>query len=567
MDMIKKTKSGWKVPPNLVDYQATRSSFTWEAASRWLDGLPGAKGLNIAYETIDRHANGNRRDQIAIRCLTAENQVKDYTYGDMLRLTNRFANLLQKLGIGAGDSVFTLIGRVPELYISALGTLKNQSVYCPLFSAFGPQPVKSRLALGKAKVLITTAKLYLRKVKQLRQDLPDLEHVLIVNPQGQTNAIPQTHDFHSLLEASDEPFTIAPTDPETPALLHFTSGTTGNPKGAIHVHAAIIAHYASAKFALDLHPDDIFWCTADPGWVTGTSYGIIAPLALGATLIVDQQDFEAQRWWRILQAHSVSVWYTSPTAIRMMMRFDKEGVKNYDISTLRFVASVGEPLNAEAVVWGNKAFKQPVHDTWWQTETGAIMIANFIATDIKPGSMGKPLPGVEAAIVRSNEGGRMETLTPPNVTGELALRPGWPSMFRGYLNDEARYRRCFQDGWYLSGDLARCDTEGYYWFVGRADDMIKSAGHFIGPIEVERILSAHPAVADVAVVGKPDALIHQFVKGYIVLKPGYPENEALKRELLAQARKRLGATLAPREIEFREALPRNPSGKVMRRLL
>jgi acetyl-CoA synthetase len=567
MDMIKKTKSGWKVPPNLVDYQATRSSFTWEAASRWLDGLPGAKGLNIAYETIDRHANGNRRDRIAIRCLTAEDQVQDYTYGDMLRLTNQFANLLQKLGVGPGDSVFTLIGRVPELYISALGTLKNQSVYCPLFSAFGPQPVKSRLALGKAKVLITTAKLYLRKVEQLRQDLPDLEHVLIVNPQGQTSVIPQTHDFHSLLATSDEAFTIAPTDPETPALLHFTSGTTGNPKGVIHVHAAIIAHYASAKFALDLHPDDIFWCTADPGWVTGTSYGIIAPLALGTTLIVDQQDFEAQRWWRILQEYNVSVWYTSPTAIRMMMRFENEGAKIYDISALRFVASVGEPLNAEAVVWGDKVFKQPVHDTWWQTETGAIMIANFIAIDIKPGSMGKPLPGVEAAIVRSNEGGGLETLTQPNVTGELALRPGWPSMFRGYLNDEARYRRCFQDGWYLSGDLARCDTEGYYWFVGRADDMIKSAGHFIGPIEVERVLLAHPAVADVAVVGKPDVLIHQFVKAYIVLKPGYPENEALKRELLAQARKRLGATLAPREIEFREALPRNPSGKVMRRLL
>jgi acetyl-CoA synthetase len=567
MDIIKKPKSGWPVPPNLVDYQATRSSFTWEAASRWLDGLPGAKGLNIAYETIDRHATGNRRDHIAIRCLTAEDQVQDYTYGDMLRLTNRFANLLQKLGVGPGDGVFTLIGRVPELYISALGTLKNQSVYCPLFSAFGLQPVKARLALGRAKVLITTATLYLRKVKPLRRDLPDLEHVLIVNPQGQPNAIAKTHDFHSLLEVSDELFTIAPTDPETPALLHFTSGTTGNPKGAIHVHAAIIAHYASAKFALDLHPDDIFWCTADPGWVTGTSYGIIAPLALGITLIVDQQDFEAQRWWRILQEHSVSVWYTSPTAIRMMMRFDNEVAKNYTISTLRLVASVGEPLNAEAIVWGNKAFKQPVHDTWWQTETGAIMIANFIATDIKPGSMGKPLPGVEAAIVRSHEGGGLETLTPPNVTGELALRSGWPSMFRGYLNDDARYRRCFQDGWYLSGDLARCDTEGYYWFVGRADDMIKSAGHFIGPIEVERVLLAHPAVADVAVVGKPDALIHQFVKAYVVLKSSYPENEALKRELLAQARKRLGATLAPREIEFREALPRNPSGKIMRRLL
>jgi acetyl-CoA synthetase len=398
--------------------------------------------------------------------------------------------------------------------------------------------------------------------------LPDLEHVLIADHSSHSSELPAgTLDLNAMLEEESDQFTIPSTDPETPALLHFTSGTTGKPKGVIHVHAAVLAHYASAKYALDLHPKDIFWCTADPGWVTGISYGVIAPLVIGATVIADSGAFDAEGWYRLLQDQGVNVWYTAPTALRMMMRLDIDLARKYDLSQLHFVASVGEPLNAEAVLWGEKALNKPIHDTWWQTETGAIMIANLASMDIKPGSMGKPLPGIEVAIVE--RGGRegFKLLEAPDICGELALRTGWPSMFRGYLDEEQRYRNCFVEDWYLTGDLVRRDKDGYFWFVGRVDDMIKSAGHLIGPAEVERVLLTHAAVAEAVVIGEHDPLIYQSVKAYIILKSGYSGGETLKREILAHARKSLGASLAPREIEFCDELPRNLSGKVLRRVL
>jgi acetyl-CoA synthetase len=370
-----------------------------------------------------------------------------------------------------------------------------------------------------------------------------------------------------LLEAASPDFEIPPTDPEDPALLHFTSGTTGTPKGAVHVHAAVVAHHVTGKYALDLHADDIYWCTADPGWVTGTSYGIVAPLTNGVTMVVDEEDFDAARWYGILQDQRVTVWYTAPTAIRMLMKAGAELPKQFHLGTLRFAASVGEPLNPEAVIWGQESLGLPFHDNWWQTETGGIMIANFASMDIKAGSMGKPVPGVEAAIVHAAENGEVETIDTPNVTGELALRPGWPSMFRAYLGEEARYRKCFQSGWYLSGDLAQRDADGYYWFVGRADDVIKSAGHLIGPFEVESALMEHPAVAEAGVIGKPDPTVMEIVKAFVALRAGFEPNEALRRDLMAHARRRLGPAVAPREIEFIASLPKTRSGKIMRRLL
>jgi acetyl-CoA synthetase len=365
----------------------------------------------------------------------------------------------------------------------------------------------------------------------------------------------------------DPAFTTVPTDAEDMALLHFTSGTTGKPKGAVHVHGAVLAHHITGQLALDLHPDDIYWCTADPGWVTGTSYGIIAPLTNGVTMIVDEEEFDAERWYRILEEQKVTVWYTAPTAIRMLMKLDGGLARKHHHPALRFIASVGEPLNPEAVQWGVEAFGLPFHDNWWQTETGGIMIANYAAMDIKPGSMGKPLPGIEAAILRHLPGGGVEEITESNVEGELALRPGWPSMFRAYLHEEARYARCFTGGWYLSGDLARRDEDGYYWFVGRADDMIKSAGHLIGPFEVESVLMEHPAVAEAGVIGMPDPVAMEVVKAFVALKPGFTASEDLRRELIGFARTRLGASVAPREIDFRANLPKTRSGKIMRRLL
>ncbi|TCO78156.1 acetyl-CoA synthetase [Plasticicumulans lactativorans] len=551
--------------PNLADYAAARAGFSWEAARRELDGLPGGAGLNIAHEAVDRHAAGPRREHLALRWLGADGRVEDFSYGRLAALSNRFANALQALGVRRGERVFVLTGRIPALYIAALGSWKAGAVFCPLFSAFGPEPILARMGIGDARVLVTTAPQYRLKIAGLRERLPGLRHVLLAGARDEASALPGTLDFQAALDGAADTFTIAPTEPEDWALLHFTSGTTGRPKGAIHVHGAVLVHHLTGRYALDLHPDDVFWCTADPGWVTGTSYGIIAPLCSGVTSIVDQDEFDAERWYHILAAQRVNVWYTAPTAIRMLMKVGTEAVRGHDLASLRFLASVGEPLNPEAVVWGNEAFGRPFHDNWWQTETGGIMIANYAAMPIKPGSMGRPLPGVEAAIVRHRDGG-LEVVDAPDTQGELALRPGWPSMFRGYLNEDERYRRCFADGWYLTGDLARRDADGYYWFVGRADDVIKSAGHLIGPFEVESALMEHPAVAEAGVIGVPEPVAGEVVKAFVVLRPGVVQDEALRRGLLGFARKRLGA-VAPREIDFRAALPKTRSGKIMRRLL
>jgi len=549
---------------NLTDYAAARRDFSWAAARELLDGLPNGHGLNIAHEAVDRHACGSRAGRVALRWLGKSGMRRKLTYRDLLQETNRFANALGKLGVVAGDRVFVLLGRVPELYISMLGTMKAKCVASPLFSAFGPEPIATRLKLGEGKVLVTTEALYRRKVEALRPQLRALTHVILIDDGAPLSGTARWTELMS--EASDE-FTIPPTSPDDMALLHFTSGTTGTPKGAIHVHEAVVTHHITGLYALDLHDDDIFWCTADPGWVTGTSYGIIAPLTHGVTNLVVEEEFDAQTWYGVLAAQRVTVWYTAPTAIRMMMKLGAEAVRGVDLNTLRFMASVGEPLNPEAVVWGVEAFGQPFHDNWWQTETGGIMIANFVGLPVKPGSMGLPIPGIDAAIVQHAPDGSVTAIDEPMVEGELALKSGWPSMMRGYLHEDERYRKCFAGPWYLTGDLAKRDEDGYFWFVGRADDVIKSSGHLIGPFEVESALMEHPAVAETAVIGKPDPMAGEIVKAFVALKPGLAPSEALRRELLGHARRRLGAAVAPKEIDFRANLPKTRSGKIMRRLL
>ncbi|MCF8078807.1 MAG: acetate--CoA ligase [Desulfobacterales bacterium] len=561
---IKKFIDSWEMPPNLLDYEQACSTFSWDDIRRELDGLSGG-GLNIAHEAVDRHADGPLKEHLALRWLGSGDSVRDFTYAELKVLTSRFANVLRGLEVGCGDTVAVLAGRIPELYWGALGALKNGSVFCPLFSAFGPEPVFQRLSRGQAKVLLTTEEQYRKKILPQREKLPQLAHVLLVDADDHSE--PGVWSLPRLMAASSESFTIAPTDPEDHALLHFTSGTTGLPKGAIHVHNAVLTHYATGKYVLDFHPEDVFWCTADPGWVTGTSYGIVAPLLHGITNIIDEADFDAERWCRILASEKVTVWYTAPTAIRRLMRLGTAPRRRYDLSRLRVVHSVGEPLNPEAVVWGRDALGLPIHDNWWQTETGGIMIANFPAMEIRPGSMGRPLPGITAAIVHRTDDGQAAPVEEPDVQGDLALKPGWPSMFRGYLHDEARYRKCFAGGWYLTGDLARCDADGYFWFVGRADDIIKTSGHMVGPFEVESTLMEHPAVAEAGVIGKPDPLIGEMVKAFVALKPGFAPDDELRLELIGFARKKLGAAVAPKEIEFKEKLPKNKAGKIMRRLL
>ncbi len=562
---IVKQVSALQVRPQLLDYDRTVTDFSWDGARQWLDGLPGGGGLNIAYEAVDRHVAHGRGGKTAIRWLGKSGARREHSYAELALATNRFANALSQLGVQPGERVFILMGRLPELYVALLGALKARCVVTPLFSAFGPEPIATRAEMGDARVLVTTPELYKRKIHSLRERLPGLRHIVVVGDEAVEG--PGVLAWNTLVESCSSDFTIEPTDPESMSLLHFTSGTTGKPKGAVHVHAAVLAHAVTGRYALDLHEDDVFWCTADPGWVTGTSYGIIAPLVNGVTNVVVEAEFDAETWYGVLERERVSVWYTAPTAIRMMMKLGAEKVKTHDLSTLRFMASVGEPLNPEAVVWGMAAFGLAFHDNWWQTETGGIMISNFAALDILPGSMGKPLPGITAAIVRRTGTAGVELVTDPAQEGELALKTPWPSLMRGYLHEDERYKKCFVDGWYLTGDLARRDAEGYYWFVGRADDVIKSSGHLIGPFEVESALLEHPAVAEAGVIGIPDAMAGEVVKAFVALKPGYEAGEALRRELLGHARKRLGAAVAPKDIEFRSNLPKTRSGKIMRRLL
>ncbi|HUP73913.1 MAG TPA: acetate--CoA ligase [Acidimicrobiales bacterium] len=545
----------------------------WLAAEAALDGLPDGAGLNIAYESVDRHVAHGNGESTALRWLGRRGDRRDFTYEQLRDDTNRFANLLAGLGVAQGERVFVLLGRVPELYVSVLGALKHRAMVCPLFSSFGPEPIQQRVNLGAASVLVTNTAQYSRKVAPIRSQLPTLRCVVLVGEDAPHDPALGVLSWSRLMADASVHYRIGATSAQDPALLHFTSGTTGAPKGVVHVHEAVVAHHATGSHVLDMHPTDIFWCTADPGWVTGTSYGIVSPLTHGVTLIVDEGEFDVDRWYRVLDEQRVNIWYTAPTAIRMLMRAGTDAVRGHDLSALRVIASVGEPLNPEAVIWGRDAYGIDILDNWWQTETGGIMIANRPGSTVKPGSMGIPVPGVQAAILRRDPQGQIAlvdgepVLEAPGVDGELALRAGWPSMFRAYLDMEDRYRKSFIGSWYRTGDLARVDDDGYYWFVGRADDVIKSAGHLIGPFEVESALMEHPAIAEAGVIGIPDAVIGEVVKAFVVLKPGIVDDGILRRDLMAHARRRLGPAIAPREIVVRDDLPRTRSGKIMRRLL
>jgi acetyl-CoA synthetase len=553
-----------KIEHHLLDYEKVKASFSWEETAQELDGLPNGKGLNIAHEAITCHSQTHLKDTVALRFIQKDRSFHDFTYSELEKKTSKFANVLENLGIQKGERVFSLMGRIPELYIVALGTLKYTAVFCPLFSVFGPEPIFQRANRGDACVIITTTLLFEKKIKQLIERLPSLRYILI------SDAIEHISDkvlsFSKLMEQATEDFQIPQTNPEDPALLHFTSGTTGMPKGVLHVHKAVLTHYITGKYVLDFHEGDQFWCTADPGWVTGTSYGIIAPLLHGITSIVDEEEFDATRWYSILEEHKVTIWYTAPTAIRRLMRINIKPREKFNLEHLRLILSVGEPLHAEAVIWGQENFGIPILDNWWQTETGGIMIANYPSMKVKPGSMGKPLPGVEIAIAEVSDN-QLKIITEPNTQGHLVLKKGFPSLFRGYLHDEERYAKCFIGEWYLSGDLAKKDADGYFWFIGRADDIIKTSGHMVGPFEVESTLMRHPAVAEAAVIGKPEPTIGELVKAFVVLKTGNEPNEETRMDIIGFARKELGPAVAPKEIEFVESIPKTRSGKIVRRLL
>lgn len=548
------------VRPHLADYDAMRRSFVYESVMDELDGLPGG-GLNIAYEAVDRHLAHSRGERTMMIWESKDGRVERYTFADMAKLSNRFANVLRSLGVAKSERVFVFMDRVPELYAAVFGTLKAGCVIAPLFSAFGPDAVRDRMADAGASVLVTTPE-QRHKVNQCKGDVPSLRHIIMVSHGHHAPVEDGELAWDSLVERVPDTFEIERTGPEDPAVMHYTSGTTGKSKGAVHVHKAVLGHYATGKYVLDLHESDIYWCTADPGWVTGTSYGMFAPWTNGVTSLVYEGGFGASRWYQLIEKHRVTVWYTAPTAIRMLMKAGDHVANRHDLSSLRYVMSVGEPLNPEAVIWGERVLGLPIHDNWWQTETGSIMIANYPAMDIRPGSMGRPFPGIEAAVV--DEQGRP---VPPGQEGDLVLRPGWPSMFRTYWKNEELYNSRFRNGWYITGDRARMDEDGYFWFVGRADDVINTAGHLVGPFEVESALIEHPAVAEAGVIGKPDPVAMEVVKAFVTLKDGFEPTDELRRELLHFAREKLGPGVAPREIDFVASLPKTRSGKIMRRLL
>ena len=560
--VIKKRPRDLRLAPNIADYQAMRSSFRWEDVEKELDWLPDG-GLNIAHECVDRHCNKGRADKLAMIWVGKNNEEERYTFGQMRDESNKFANVLKGLGLKKGDRVFVFLDRLPETYLVLLGILKTGGIAGPLFSAFGPDPVRDRLQDSGATILVTAPELR-KRIASVLPDCKDLKHVIIINKNGRSEETLEPGDirYEAEMAKASPQFAIEKTTRDDYSIMHYTSGTTGKPKGAVHRHNSVIQQFATAKWCLDLHEEDMFWCTADPGWVTGTSFGMIGPWANGVTQLIYEGGFRATSWYDLLEKYKVTVWYTAPTAIRMMMKVGEEAARKRDLSSLRFMASVGEPLNPEGIYWGLKAFDLLFHDNWWQTETGAILVSNYAGSEIKPGSMGRPTPGVELAVIDDEY-----KPAPPGQEGNLAVRPGWPAMFQTYWGNEEMYSSKFQQGWYITGDRARMDEDGYVWFIGRADDVINTAGHLVGPFEVESALLEHPAVAEAGVIGKPDPVAMEVVKAFVALKEGYEPSDDLRRELLNFTRGKLSAGVAPREIDFVASLPKTRSGKIMRRLL
>ncbi|WLV24720.1 acetate--CoA ligase [Aciduricibacillus chroicocephali] len=542
---------------NLQDYDTYRENFSWEDMKKNFSWNETGK-VNIAYEAVDRHAqNPEKKDQVALY-YSAPDREEQLTYAELSAKSDQFANVLKAKGVVKGDRVFLFMPRSPEFYISFFGILKIGAVAGPLFEAFMEQAVRDRLEDSEAKVLITTKEL----VGRVPQDeLPKLEKIVIVGEQPEQSS-EKYIDYAKEMNSAPIDFDIEWVDLEDGMLLHYTSGSTGKPKGVYHVHNNMIQHYATAEWVLDLRDNDIYWCTADPGWVTGTSYGIFGPWLKGVTNVVRGGRFTPDSWYQTLQDYKVTVWYTAPTALRMFMSAGEEVKNKYDLSHLRHMLSVGEPLNPEVIVWAEEAFGKRIHDTWWMTETGAMLIANLPSAEIRPGSMGRPLPGIEASIV-DDEGNEIGA----NQMGNLAIKAGWPAMMRKIWGNPEKYESYFINGWYVSGDSAYKDEDGYFWFQGRVDDVINTSGERVGPFEVESKLIEHPAVAEAGVIGKPHAERGEIIKAFIKLNDGYEESEDLLEEIRQFVKTGLAAHAAPREMEIKDSIPKTRSGKIMRRLL
>ena len=539
---------------NMQDYEQTYKDFDWKNVEQAFSWSKTGK-INMAYECIDRHVDEGKGDKIALN-YKDERRHESYTFEDMKKYSNKAANVLKnEADVKKGDRVFIFMSRTPELYFAFLGILKIGAIVGPLFEAFMEKAVADRLENSEAKVIITNKALLPRIPKD---KLPHLEKIVVVDDDVEEGYV----DFNRSFKEASEDFEIEWLNEDDGLILHYTSGSTGQPKGVLHVQKAMLVHYISGKYVLDLQDDDVYWCTADPGWVTGTSYGVFAPWLNGVTNCIVGGRFSPEQWYKMIQDFKVTVWYTAPTALRMLMSAGDDVVDKYDLSSLRSILSVGEPLNPEVIKWSKDVFHKRVLDTWWMTETGGHMIVNYPAMDIKLGSMGKPLPGIEAAIV-DDEGNEL----PPNRMGNLAIKKGWPSMMHAIWKNPEKYDSYFIGDWYVSGDSAYKDEDGYYWFQGRVDDVIMTAGERVGPFEVESKLVEHEAVAEAGVIGKPDPVRGEIIKAFVALREGYEPSDELKQSIKQFVKEGLSAHSAPREIEFKDKLPKTRSGKIMRRVL
>ena len=555
--IVKKSLKKLKRTPNLADYEKIYRKFDYKKYYKEVEWFSKNK-INAAYNAVEKHSYTWRRNKVALIWEGSSGEVKEYSFLQLNDLSNKFANVLKKYGINKGDRVFIFLPRVPELYISFLGILKTGAIAGTLFSAFGPSALKDRLENSEARILITNSELKPR-VDEIINELPKLEKIILIDGNGFKD---KEINYKQEIKNASSKFDCAKTNAEDYAFMLYTSGTTGKPKGVLHAHLAVLHEHLTAKWVLDMGDEDVYWCTADPGWVTGIAYEILGSWSNGITSIVYEGRFEPAKWYEILEKYKVTIWYTAPTAIRMLMKAGIDLVKKYDLTNLRHMCSVGEPLNPEAIKWGLKAFKLPFHDNWWQTETGGILISNYTCMSIKIGSMGKPFPGIKAGIVDDN-GKEMKI----NKEGNLAVKKGWPSMMRTIFKNEEKYKSYFKGNWYISGDRALKDKDGYFWFIGRADDVIKTAGERVGPFEVESALVEHPAIVEAGVIGKPDPERGEIIKAFVTLKKGYTPSENLKEEIKEFMKKRFAGHAYPREIEFVESLPKTRSGKIMRRIL
>jgi len=547
---------------NIGSYDERVKNFDWKIAEKELDYHTGSI-INIGWYCSDRICQMGKAEKPALIWEGSAGNEKRYSYNDLRLNSNTIGQFLRDLGINPEERVCLFMDKIPELYIGFLGILKMGAIAQPLFSAFGDESLFIRLDNAQTTAIITQRK-HAPKIRKIMDKMPYLKHLIIVDADPAKPLLDREVAFDMEKAEKIDRFEIHPTYAESPSVLHYTSGTTGQPKGVKHVHYSLISQYLTSKWVLDLLDSDIYWCTADPGWVTGTSYGIIGAFSNGVTQCVLDAGFSADNWYRFIEKHKISMWYSAPTAIRSLMKAGDDVIRKYDLSSLRHLASVGEPLNSEAVIWSEKVFGKPFLDTYWQTETGSMMITNFPGMKIKPGSMGKPFPGITATVIDP------ETFEPFGESGKIgliAIRPGWPSMMRTYWRNEETYRKKFRNGWYLPGDRSSIDKDGYFWFIGRDDDVINTGGHLVSPFEVESALLEHPAVAESAVVAKPDFVNMEVVKAFVTLKSGFKGSKDLDLDIMNFVRKKLSPLAMPQEIEFIGNLPKTRSGKIMRRIL